>query len=806
MSDYLDSSNEELLKDYFSEAEQMIDNLESNILAIESDPNNHDAIDEIFRAAHTLKGNSAAVEFSEVAHFAHTMEDLLDEVRSDKVHVNGDIVDVLLNALDMIKTMLESRQNGSVYEEGVDELSARIVAFIPGKGGAAPTPKPAATPAPAATAPAAPAASSVSVDLSEYELTELKQNCGPGEKLWQVKVTFDENNPMNSVGGIQVFAALKSCGTVLKTIPDFDALYEDKFWKDVTYYVSSASTGDQLEDVAFLDDVTLSTDAQDITKASVGGSAPAAQPAVAPVAQPAPVAAPVQAAPAAPVSPAPAPEVPAAPAASASPAPEAKAGENKPAAAKSAAKPAADHAQSAVLRVDSKRVDYLMNLVSETVITKAAFNQAALQQTDLLVQFQTLITSYKDKIHRMFEQMPQYLEQIQEGVSLKDIKANLQNDFGDVTNHFDTFEGKFKELDARFHSSTQNLGRIAGELQEGVMKIRMVPISQIFDRFPRVVRDLQKDLGKKINLIIEGKETELDKTVVDDLLDPLMHCVRNSCDHGIESPDIRREAGKDETGTVLLKAANEGNMIIIDIVDDGAGINVEKVRQKAIDRGIIHPNKVISDQEAAQLIFMPGFSTAAKISNVSGRGVGLDVVKTMIEKLNGTVQVTSEQGRGSKFSIRLPLTLAIIQGLLVRVGTETYSIPIASVIESVRVKKEEINTIDNYEVLNVRNEVISVLRLSRLFGIRTDEDGDYCFVVIVGSQDKKIGVMVDALIGEEDVVIKPLKDQFTQSPGVAGASILGDGSVSLIIDVTQLLELGVRQEIEARQDNGYGED
>ncbi len=804
MSDYLDSSNEELLKDYFSEAEQMIDNLESNILAIESDPNNHDAIDEIFRAAHTLKGNSAAVEFSEVAHFAHTMEDLLDEVRSDKVQVNGDIVDVLLNALDMIKTMLESRQNGSVYEEGVEELSARINAFIPGKGGAAPAPKPAVTPAPAASAPAtASAAVPATIDLSEYELTELKQNCGSGEKLWQIKVTFDENNPMNSVGGIQVFAALKSCGTVLKTIPDFDALYEDKFWKDVTYFVSSSSTGSQLEDVAFLDDVTLSTDAQDITNATVGaGAASLAQPA------PATPAASVQAAPAPVVSaptPAVAPTPDPAPVAAAPAEPE-KTAESKPSAAKAAPKPAADHAQSAVLRVDSKRVDYLMNLVSETVITKAAFNQAALQQTDLLVQFQTLISSYKDKIHRMFEQMPQYLEQIQEGVSLKDIKANLQNDFGDVTNHFDSFEGKFKELDARFHSSTQNLGRIAGELQEGVMKIRMVPISQIFDRFPRVVRDLQKDLGKKINLIIEGKETELDKTVVDDLLDPLMHCVRNSCDHGVESPEVRREAGKDETGTVLLKAANEGNMIIIDIVDDGAGINVEKVRQKAIDRGLIHPNKVISDQEAAQLIFMPGFSTAAKISNVSGRGVGLDVVKTMIEKLNGTVQVTSEQGRGSKFSIRLPLTLAIIQGLLVRVGTETYSIPIASVIESVRVKKEEINTIDNYEVLNVRNEVISVLRLSRLFGIRTDEDGDYCFVVIVGSQDKKIGVMVDALIGEEDVVIKPLKDQFTQSPGVAGASILGDGSVSLIIDVTQLLELGVRQEIEARQDNGYGEE
>ena len=241
-------------------------------------------------------------------------------------------------------------------------------------------------------------------------------------------------------------------------------------------------------------------------------------------------------------------------------------------------------------------------------------------------------------------------------------------------------------------------------------------------------------------------------------------------------------------------------MIVIDIADDGAGIDVAKVREKAIKRGLIHPNKVLSDQEAYQLIFEAGFSTSDVITNVSGRGVGLDVVKTMIEKLNGTVTVTSEHGIGTKFSIRLPLTLAIIQGLLVRVGTEVYSIPIASVIESHRVKLSEINTIDNYEVLNVRNEVISILRLSRLFNIKNVTDSEYYFVVIVGSSDKKIGVMVDALIGEEDVVIKPLRDQFTNSPGIAGASILGDGSVSLIIDVSQLLELGVRQELNARQE------
>ncbi|MBQ3670957.1 MAG: chemotaxis protein CheA [Treponema sp.] len=791
MSDYLDATNEELLKDYFSESEQMVDNLESNILAIEQDPNNHDAIDEIFRAAHTLKGNSATVEFTEISHFAHTMEDLLDEVRSNRVAVTEDVVDTLLKALDVIKAMLESRTNGSIYEESTEEISDKIRSMIPNGAGKTAAPKSAA-PKPA-TAPAAPVAaaqeSAPVVALSEYELLELKQGCSAGQKLWSVDVVFDENNPMNSVGGIQVFAVLKACGTVLKTVPDFDALYEDEFHKNVVYYVATSDTAEQLEDTAFLTDVTLSVDAKCLENAIASDSAEAAQSSAA--------------------SSAPQPEA-AKPAAEKKTEAPAAAPQAKPEAAKPAAKapskgaPASGHAQqSSILRVDSKRIDYLLNLISETVITKAAFNQSATHLADMLVQFQTLDSSFKEKVRKMFEQLPQYLEEIQNGVAVKDIKSNIVQEFGDIANYFDAFEAKFKDLNSKFHSSTQNLGRIAGELQEGVMKIRMVPISQIFDRFPRVVRDLQKDLGKKVTLLIEGEETELDKTVIDDLMDPIMHCVRNSVDHGIESPEKRKEAGKDETGTVLLKAANEGNMIIIDVVDDGGGIDVEKVKAKAVQRGLIHPNKVISDQEAAQLIFMPGFSTAEKITNVSGRGVGLDVVKTMIEKLNGTVNVTTEKGRGSKFSIRLPLTLAIIQGLLVKVGREVYSIPIASVIESVRVKKSEINTIDNYEVLNVRNEVISVLRLSRLFNIRTKEEGEYCFVVIVGSQEKKIGIMVDSLIGEEDVVIKPLRDQFTQSPGIAGASILGDGSVSLIVDVTQLLELGVRQEIEARHENGF---
>lgn len=808
MSDYLDINNEELLKDFFSEAEQQVENLESNILVIENDPSNHEAIDEIFRAAHTLKGGSATVEMMELSGFTHVVEDLLDEIRSDKVVVTEPVVDALLSSIDVIKAMLEARQNGSVYDADVEPIKNTLKAFIPGKGGAAPkapaAEKPVAVSSPVASpVAAAPVSEMVSpVELlSEYELLELKDACEAGQKLWGVTVLFDESNPMNSVGGIQVFAALKNKGVILKTIPDFDDLYGDEFHPKVIYYLATNASGDDLEDTAFISDVTDCTDAQCLDSATITPAAPE------PVA-PSPVSSvevPVQ-------STASASNVvqktktEEAPAQSATPAPQKEESEQTVAASLAQEKKSVQKndtnkkaSSGSVLRVDAKRIDYLLNLVSETVITKAAFNQIAMQVGDLLVNFQTTSAASKEKIHSLFEQLPRFLEEIQNGSSVKDIRNTISEEFGDISSLFDPFEADFKAITTKFRSSTQNLGRISGELQEGVMKIRMVPISQIFSRFPRVVRDLCRDLNKKVNLVIEGEETELDKSVIEDLLDPIMHCVRNSLDHGIEQPDKRIANGKEEEGTLLLKASNEGNLIVIDIVDDGAGIDVNKVRQKAVDKGLIHPSKVISDQEAAQLIFEAGFSTAAKITSVSGRGVGLDVVKTQIEKLNGSVVVSSEMGVGTKFSIKLPLTLAIIQGLLVRVGEEVYSIPIASVIESHRIKMTDINTIDNYEVLNVRNEVISVLRLDRLFNIKKQEESEYCFVVIVGSTDKKIGIMVDSLIGEEDVVIKPLRDQFTNSPGIAGASILGDGSVSLIIDVSQLLELGVRQEIDARE-------
>lgn len=798
MSDYLDINNEELLKDFFSEAEQQVEILESNVLVIEQNPEDRNSIDEIFRAAHTLKGGSATVEMLELSKFTHAMEDLLDEIRSGSVKVTGETVDLLLKSIDIIKLMLDARASGSIYSDDVSGVVNQLRSFIPAKAekksSKASAPK---VSIPASVSPvSAPKvqASASNLDIkdyfSEYEILELAETIQKGEDLYAVIVKFDESNLMNSVGGIQVFAALKDYGSVLKTVPDFDALYEDEFHETVIYFLSSASDSKILEKAAFIGDVTLSASAERLDIKDKTPESP--KPAKAAPAQSAPVKAPEAS-----VS-----EVKVSEKTEEKPVEESKEQPSKPEKKQSqTSSQGSGHSSGSILRVDANRIDYLLNLVSETVITKASLNQSTIEFAELYDKFQNSSTIYKDKTRRLLDKMPEYLEKIQQGYDINSIKQDVLNEYSSLLDVFGDFDSLMKAAVTKFKSSSQNLGRISGELQEGVMKIRMVPISQIFSRFPRVVRDLSRDLNKNVQLVIEGEDTELDKSVVEDLLDPIMHCVRNSLDHGVESPEVRKGLGKPEQGILLLKASNEGNMIVIEVADDGHGIDVEAVKQKAVERGILHPNKSLTDVEAFQLVFAPGFSTSKTISSVSGRGVGLDVVKTHIEKLNGTVMVESEPNVGTRFIIKLPLTLAIIQGLLIRVGDEVYSIPITSVIESHRVKPDEINRIDNYEVFNVRDEVYSLLRLNRLFGItsaETDDDG-YNYIVVVGTEEKKVGLMVDSLIGEEAVVIKPLKDQFTNSPGIAGASILGDGSVSLIIDVAQLLELGLKQEMQARE-------
>jgi len=794
MSDYLDPNNEELLKDFFAEAQAQVETLEQNVLVLENEIDNRDAVDEIFRAAHTLKGGAGTVEMGELAEFTHLVEDVLDGIRSGKAKVGESLIDALLGSIDVIKAMLQARMEGGVYEGDTSTIKATLASFLPAQAKTKAAPRPTAPAAKAA--PATPAAEP-SGDLSEYELLELREAAGPGRKIVKLSLEFNPDNVMKTVSAIHAFAALRDVGTVLKTSPDFEKLYEDAFYPVVEYYLATDLGTEDIRRKALIPDVVLSARAEELGTEAVPRREPQPERQAAPAARPQPKAAVVEA-----PAPAPAQGRSAAPTAKAAPeTQEARSEEEGGEAAHREGEGKRAIQGGSILRVDSRRIDNLLNLVSETVINKATFNQISSRFGELMGTLQSSQTRFRDGIKDLFDALPEYLQDIQEGRAAKEVKKEILEKYGFLYQVFDGFEADLKADVAKFRSTAQNLGRIAGELQEGVMRIRMVPISQIFSRFPRLVRDLTKTLNKKVNLVIEGEETELDKSVIEDLLDPLMHSVRNALDHGIESPQERIAAGKSEEGTVLLKASNEGNMIIIEIADDGKGIDVEAVRAKAVERGLIHPSKVLTEIEAFNMIFDAGFSTAKQVTNISGRGVGLDVVKRQIEKLNGSVTVSSQRGKGTRFTIKLPLTLAIIQGLLVRVGKETYSIPITSVIESHRIKPADIRMIDNYEVFNIRNDVIALLRLNRLFRIQTSDEQqhEYSFVVIVGTSDKRVGLMVDSLIGEEDVVIKPLRDQYTQSPGIAGASILGDGSVCLIIDVSQLLELGLKRELEERR-------
>ena len=779
MSDYLDPENEELLKDFFDEANLQIDLFEQNILSLEHDPGNAEAVDEIFRAAHTLKGAAATVQMAELTGFTHTVEDVLDEVRSGNASVTEVVVDLLLKAIDTIKLMLSARADGSVYEDDVHEL----VDALHATAGLDAPPRADSTPSRLPTDAEQSAEIETKVDgMSEYEMLELVEKTDPTATLFQVDVKFDESNPMNSVGGIQVYAALKEVGTVIASEPDVDMLYEDDFYETVQYYVITSEDEESLEKHASIIDVTLGSD----IKALKGPEESSA------VSQP-----------------------------------QESAGDESPrkenidgasagaigqgiddttantAAGTIEAKPDAakrperhQPTTGSVLRVDSRRIDNLLNLVSEAVINKATFSQIAQAFTRTQETLVQADTKFADDLKQLFDAVVD-LAGDDDGRGVQ-MRSFLVEQYGQLFDSYKSVSARFKEAVQKFQNTSQNLGRITGELQEGVMQIRMVPISQIFSRFPRLVRDVSKSLGKQIRLEIQGEDTELDKSVIEDLLDPLIHCVRNSVDHGVEMPDSRSNAGKTEQGTVTLRASNEGNLIVIEVEDDGKGIDVESVFNKAVDRGIIHPNKQLSDVEAFNLIFEAGFSTADEVTDISGRGVGLDVVKKQIEKLNGNVSVWSEKGKGTRITIKLPLTLAILQGLLVRVGQEVYAIPITSVVESHRISSDEIQRIDNYEVMNVRDEVISLLRLDSLFAIEARRDLKFNYVVVVGGEEKKVGLIVDTLIGEEDVVIKPLRDRFASTPGIAGATILGNGRVALIIDVSQLLELGIAQDNESR--------
>jgi len=417
----------------------------------------------------------------------------------------------------------------------------------------------------------------------------------------------------------------------------------------------------------------------------------------------------------------------------------------KPASAKNA-KDAKDKRVTAhqTIRVDIERLDLLLNLVGELVINRTRISDIA----------STLERALNDKS-----------------------RATALN------GHAKELGPLAKEL----ADSSALLARTTNEIQESIMKVRMVPIGQVFDRFPRLVRDVAKARGKEVQLQISGAETDLDKTIVDEVGEPLMHLLRNCVDHGIESPEERERRGKPRHGTIALNAYHEGNQIIIEVSDDGNGIDLERVRARGVKQGLISSDEKLSDREIIELIFTPGFSTAEVISDVSGRGVGMDVVKKNITRLKGVFDVNTVPGSGTTFTIKLPLTLAIIQALLVRVAEELYAIPLDSVIESQRVEMQDVRTVHGNEVITLRGQVVPLVRIADFFQLGGQRDPEKVMIVIVGLQGRQVGLVVDSFQGEQEIVIKPLSDVVGRIPGISGATILGNGSISLIIDVHSLV-------------------
>ena len=758
MDDYIKS----LLKDFFEEAFEMLDRLEQNILILDNERNNVDAIQEIFRAVHTLKGSAGAVELVETQKYAHRFEDLLDLIRNNKIEVDDATIDVLLKGIDILKDLINTASEESEYSGDIEAEIKKLEDFKNMKLGQGPAPS-------SGDAPAAPEAEK---KINKYELLPndsdllgiIRDNVEENVKTKLVHVSFDPESPMRTVGGVQVFVALKDVGEIMGSIPPLEALEGDEFYEHVTYILAAIKEDQTIIDAITLPDVTKEISIEEIIleeyekflqEKKQKEEAQKAKEASAP---------------------------------------------SNAAKKPDAGKGGKDHKverQSSFLRVESDRIDAMMNQVGELVTNKSSY----VQYDDDLTSYQKIIGTginevkryYRDSIVQILRKFEEHLQKKE----AKEIRNTYIDGFNNKLNEFVKMEEEFKNTLDRFRNSYQLLTRVTNELQETVMKIRMLPIAQTFNRFPRLIRDLSRDLGKEVKLEMYGEETELDKSVIEVLVDPLVHIIRNAMDHGIELPEDREKAGKPRTGTVVLSASHEGNLIIIKISDDGKGMIPQKIFESAVKKGLVSADAKLSERQMLEYIFAPGFSTAAKITNVSGRGVGMDVVKKSLEKINGTVGIETEWGKGSTFFLRIPLTVAIIQALIVDAEKEYYAVPINSILETIKIDVKDIQELEGIEVIKVRDDVINVLSIKELFRLpsRYNNIKSY-YAVILSSEGKKVALLVNNLIGEQDIVIKTLKDNITKSEGLAGATVLGDGTVSFILDIQTIVSLGTKRIIE----------
>ena len=693
---------------FLDETKEHLQNLNTQIMDLEQNPENMDTINEIFRAAHSLKGMAGTMGYKRMQTLTHDMENVFSEVRNGTFKVQPDMIDVLFRCLDALEEYVANIQQTTEEGTNDNEDLIKILNDILKNGGqvsaAGSESKTEEAPAPAQEA--APAASGKgprwqTIKLNDTEKMLIEKAGKDGVNVYGITVYVEEACVLKAARAFLVFKALEKLGEIIVSVPPAQDIEDEKF--DLTFSLIFISKNTKEEVIGAIKSVSEIDEAFCEVYTVAEPPAPAQEKAEEKVADTKPSASEQK--------PAPATSAPAS-------------SNTKP-----TSKPANKPVVNRTVRVDIEKLDNLMNLVSELIIAKNSLVSA---------------TAADDS----------------------------KGDSGSVNEQIEYLE-----------SVTTNL-------HESVMKVRMVPIESVVAKFPRMIRDLSKKLDKKMELYMTGEDTELDRTVVDEIGDPLMHMLRNSADHGLEPNDVRVANGKPEVGSIFLDAYQDGNNVVIEVRDDGGGINVEAVRNKAIERGTITPEQAesMTDKEIIDLLFLPSFSTAKKVSDVSGRGVGLDVVKSKIESLSGEVEVKNHFGQGSSWIIRLPLTLAIIQALMVVIGGEKYAIALGSIQTIEDVPPEDIKLVQAKEVMHIRGTVIPIIRMNKVLDIETTVDEKKNLtVIIVKKGDKQAGLVVDELIGQQEVVIKSMGKYIKVPKIISGATILGNGDVALILDANPLI-------------------
>lgn len=678
------------LEMFIEESKEHLQACNEHLLALEKNPEDIAIVNEVFRSAHTLKGMSATMGYEDIANLTHKMENVLDEIRNNRLHVTPDLLDVVFTAVDQLEEMvIDIAEGGDGKLDVADTVQKLHLIEI---GETAPV---AATTVEMNTASISSEDSWLTYD--DYELTVIQQSFEQDYQTYEISIKLREDCLLKAARVYMVFELLEKMGDVIKSSPSVEKLEEEDF--DEVFYVALV-TSEPKEDV-----------------------------------------------------------------------------------------------QKKLLKVSE---------VTEVQVNPVTLEQLKNRQNDALNKIEEAqqLTETQEIVSEKDEPKQQKKEKSSSPknhatAGNKTIRVNIER-LDILLNLFEELvidRGRLQSISEEIHNSeldetVERMSRITGDLQNIILNMRMVPVETVFNRFPKMVRQLARDLNKKVNLEVIGAETELDRTVIDEIGDPLVHLIRNSLDHGIESPEVRKSKGKPEEGTVVLRAYHSGNHVFIEIEDDGAGVNREKVLKKAISKGIVSEEvaSTLTDKQVAELILSSGFSTADVISDVSGRGVGLDVVKTTIESLGGKIDITSTEGKGSLFSIQLPLTLSIISVMLVELGEEIYAIPLSSIIETAIIRSSDILNAHNQKVIDFRGKVVPLVFLEDVFDVpRESTDDEFHSVVLVRKGDKLAGLVVDSFIGQQEVVLKSLGAYLTSVFAISGATILGNGKVALIVDCNAMI-------------------